>query len=58
MKTGYAPNTSSLYVNAIRGVMNQAWQQNLITQDHFAQDTRGQGGRRFAAGQGRNLRRT
>ncbi|KXK67693.1 hypothetical protein BC89_29960, partial [Pseudomonas monteilii] len=29
---GYAPNSSSLYVNAIRGVMNEAWRQGLI--DH------------------------
>jgi len=31
---GYAPNTSSLYVNAIRGVMNEAWRQDLI---HYEQ---------------------
>ena len=29
---GYAPNSSSLYVNAVRGVMNEAWRQGLI--DH------------------------
>jgi hypothetical protein len=31
---GYAPNTSSLYVNAVRGVMNEAWRLSLISQDH------------------------
>lgn len=32
---GYAPNTSSLYVNAVRGVMNEAWRLSLISQDHL-----------------------
>ena len=32
---GYAPNTSSLYVNAVRGVMNEAWRMSLISQDHL-----------------------
>lgn len=32
---GYAPNTSSLYVNAVRGVMNEAWRMNLIDQEHL-----------------------
>jgi integrase/recombinase XerC len=32
---GYAPNTSSLYVNAVRGVMNEAWRMSLITQEHL-----------------------
>jgi hypothetical protein len=31
----YAPNTTSLYVNAIRGVMNEAWRQDLITHDQL-----------------------
>ncbi|MCQ9426653.1 tyrosine-type recombinase/integrase [Pseudomonas sp. LJDD11] len=31
----YAPNTTSLYVNAIRGVMNEAWRQDLISHDHL-----------------------
>ncbi len=55
---GYAPNTSSLYVNAIRGVMNQAWQQSLITQDHLmkVRAVKAGGGSRLA--KGRNLRRT
>lgn len=55
---GYAPNTSSLYVNAIRGVMNQAWQQSLITQDHLmkVRAVKAAAGSRLA--KGRNLRRT
>ncbi|WP_029612838.1 MULTISPECIES: tyrosine-type recombinase/integrase [Pseudomonas] len=55
---GYAPNTSSLYVNAIRGVMNQAWQQSLITQDHLLKirAVKAGGGSRLT--KGRNLRRT
>ncbi len=54
---GYAPNTSSLHVNAIRGVMNQAWQQNLITQDHLLKirAVKAGGGSRLV--KGRNLRR-
>lgn len=31
----YAPNTSSLYVNAVRGVMNEAWRQGLIEHEHL-----------------------
>lgn len=31
----YAPNTTSLYVNAIRGVMNEAWRQDLISHDQL-----------------------
>lgn len=55
---GYAPNTSSLYVNAIRGVMNQAWQQSLITQDQLLKirAVKAAGGSRLS--KGRNLRRT
>ena len=55
---GYAPNTSSLYVNAIRGVMNQAWQQSLITQDQLLKirAVKAGGGSRLI--KGRNLRRT
>ena len=55
---GYAPNTSSLYVNAIRGVMNQAWQQSLITQDQLLKirAVKAGGGSRLV--KGRNLRRT
>jgi integrase/recombinase XerC len=55
---GYAPNTSSLYVNAIRGVMNQAWQQSLITQDQLLKirAVKAGGGSRLT--KGRNLRRT
>ena len=55
---GYAPNTSSLYVNAIRGVMNQAWQQSLITQDHLLKIRAVKAGGGTRLRKGRNLRRT
>ena len=55
---GYAPNTSSLYVNAIRGVMNQAWQQSLITQDHLLKIRAVKAGGGTRLSKGRNLRRT
>ena len=32
---GYAPNSTSLYVNAIRGVMNEAWRLGLIDQERL-----------------------
>lgn len=55
---GFAPNTSSLYVNAIRGVMNQAWQQDLITPEQLMKirAVKAAGGSRLSPG--RNLRRT
>ena len=55
---GYAPNTSSLYVNAIRGVMNEAWRMSLISQDHLLKmrSVKAMAGTRLS--QGRNLRRT
>jgi integrase/recombinase XerC len=55
---GYAPNTSSLYVNAVRGVMNEAWRLSLITQDHLLKmrSVKGIAGTRLS--QGRNLKRT
>ncbi|WP_348749599.1 site-specific integrase [Pseudomonas rhodesiae] len=55
---GYAPNTSSLYVNAVRGVMNEAWRMSLITQEHLfkMRTVKASAGTRL--GQGRNLRRT
>ncbi|UOK36097.1 tyrosine-type recombinase/integrase [Pseudomonas palleroniana] len=55
---GYAPNTSSLYVNAVRGVMNEAWRMSLISQDHLLKmrSVKAASGTRLA--QGRNLRRT
>ncbi|MGY2290584.1 site-specific integrase [Pseudomonas sp. SDO528_S397] len=55
---GYAPNTSSLYVNAVRGVMNEAWRLSLISQDHLLKmrSVKAMGGTRLS--QGRNLRRT
>lgn len=55
---GYAPNTSSLYVNAIRGVMNQAWQQSLITHDHLLKIRAVKAGGGTRLSKGRNLRRT
>ncbi len=55
---GYAPNTSSLYVNAVRGVMNEAWRMSLISQDHLLKmrSVKAAPGTRLS--QGRNLRRT
>jgi site-specific recombinase XerD len=55
---GYAPNTSSLYVNAVRGVMNEAWRISLISQEHLLKmrSVKATPGSRL--GQGRNLRRT
>lgn len=55
---GYAPNTSSLYVNAVRGVMNEAWRMSLITQEHLLKmrTVKASAGTRLV--QGRNLRRT
>ena len=55
---GYAPNTSSLYVNAVRGVMNEAWRMSLISQDHLLKmrSVKPMAGTRLS--QGRNLRRT
>ncbi|OOV91322.1 site-specific integrase [Pseudomonas sp. MF4836] len=55
---GYAPNTSSLYVNALRGVMNEAWRLNLISQEHLLRmrSVKPMAGTRLS--QGRNLKRT
>ncbi|KWV86160.1 Tyrosine recombinase XerC [Pseudomonas fluorescens] len=55
---GLAPNTSSLYVNAVRGVMNEAWRMSLISQDHLLKmrSVKATPGTRLS--QGRNLRRT
>ncbi|MGY2251524.1 site-specific integrase [Pseudomonas reactans] len=55
---GYAPNTSSLYVNAVRGVMNEAWRMNLISQEHLLRmrTVKATAGTRLS--QGRNLRRS
>lgn len=57
-RDGYAPNTSSLYVNGVRGVMNEAWRASLITQDHLLKlrSVKAITGTRLA--QGRNLKRT
>jgi site-specific recombinase XerD len=53
----YAPNTSSLYVNAIRGVMNEAWRQDLISHEQLLKirGIKAIGGTRL--GRGRNIRR-
>lgn len=55
---GYAPNTSLLYVNAVRGVMNEAWRISLISQEHLLKmrSVKATAGTRLS--QGRNLRRT
>ncbi|MEG0242846.1 MAG: tyrosine-type recombinase/integrase [Pseudomonas sp.] len=55
---GYAPNTSSLYVNAVRGVMNEAWRISLISQEHLLKmrSVKATAGTRLS--QGHNLRRT
>lgn len=57
-RDGYAPNTSSLYVNALRGVMNEAWRASLISQDHLLKmrSVKPIAGTRL--GRGRNLRRS
>ncbi|MFB4394044.1 MULTISPECIES: tyrosine recombinase XerC [unclassified Pseudomonas] len=55
---GYAPNTSSLYVNALRGVMNEAWRQGLIDHERLLRirEVKPVAGSRLPAG--RNLRRS
>jgi len=55
---GYAPNTSSLYVNAVRGVMNEAWRLNLIDQEHLLRMRTVKAAPGTRLGQGRNLRRS
>lgn len=55
---GYAPNSSSLYVNAIRGVMNEAWRLGLIDQERLLRirEVKALQGTRLPVG--RNLKRT
>lgn len=55
---GYAPNTSSLYVNAIRGVVNEAWRLELVEHAHVLRirGVKPTPGTRL--GNGRNLKRT
>ncbi|MEX5350302.1 tyrosine-type recombinase/integrase [Pseudomonas juntendi] len=55
---GYAPNTSSLYVNAVRGVMNEAWRQGLIDHEKLMhiREVKPASGSRLPPG--RNLRRS
>ncbi len=55
---GYAPNTSSLYVNAVRGVMNEAWRMSLISQEHVLKMRTVKPAPGTRLSQGRNLRRT
>ena len=55
---GYAPNTSSLYVNAVRGVMNEAWRLSLISQEHLLRMRTVKAAPGTRLSQGRNLRRT
>ncbi|WP_426140049.1 site-specific integrase [Pseudomonas sp. DWP3-1-2] len=54
----YAPNTTSLYVNAIRGVMNEAWRQNLISHEQLLmiRSVKPVSGSRVV--KGKNIRRT
>ncbi|MDZ3991560.1 hypothetical protein PspTeo4_10392 [Pseudomonas sp. Teo4] len=49
---GYAPNSSSLYVNAVRGVMNEAWRQGLIDHERLLRirEVKPDSGSRFATG--------
>jgi site-specific recombinase XerC len=54
----YAPNTTSLYVNAIRGVMNEAWRQDLITHDQLLKIRSIPAVSGTRLGKGRNMRRT
>ena len=55
---GYAPNTSSLYVNAVRGVMNEAWRLSLISHEQLLKirTVKPTQGTRLPVG--RNLKRT
>ncbi|WP_213881794.1 tyrosine-type recombinase/integrase [Pseudomonas sp. dw_358] len=55
---GYAPNTSSLYVNAVRGVLNEGWRLGLIDHEHLLRmrSVKAAAGTRLS--QGRNLKRT
>lgn len=55
---GYAPSTSSLYVNAIRGVTNEAWRQSLISHEHLLKmrSVKPMGGTRLP--KGKNIRRS
>jgi len=55
---GYAPNTSSLYVNAVRGVMNETWRLNLISQEHLLRMRTVKAAPGTRLSQGRNLRRS
>ena len=54
---GLAPNTSSLYINAIRGVINEAWRLELISQEHLLRMRAVKPAQGTRLGTGRNLRR-
>lgn len=55
---GYAPTTTSLYVNAIRGVMNEAWRLSLISQDQLLKIRTVKAAQGTRLPVGRNLKRT
>jgi site-specific recombinase XerD len=55
---GYAPNTSSLYVNAIRGVVNEAWRLELVDHAHLLKIRQVKPTQGARLGNGRNLKRT
>ena len=55
---GYAPNTSSLYVNALRGVLNEAWRLGLVEHEHLLRMRSVKAATGTRLGQGRNLKRT
>lgn len=55
---GYAPNTSSLYVNALRGVINEAWRLSLISHDHLLKMRSVKPAQGSRLGNGRNLKRS
>jgi site-specific recombinase XerC len=55
---GYAPNTSSLYVNAIRGVVNEAWRLELVDHAHLLKIRSVKPSQGARLGNGRNLKRT
>ena len=54
---GYAPNTSSLYVNAVRGVANEAWRLSLISHDQLLKLRSVKPAQGTRLSNGRNLRR-
>lgn len=55
---GYAPNTSSLYINALRGVVNEAWRLELVDHAHLLKIRGVKPAAGSRLGNGRNLKRT